>query len=145
MVVRLTQQTIDPSQAADHAPVCRVSRREADSLCRMTKFKSGITDRCRRKKTVQQVFALQHSSLSWGGAAGTHETLKLLGIACYICLLPQNKKPPLAKEKSSRLAKFFQSETLVPGMAAGPAAGLGNAASGTPAAGSAPHQSPFPA
>ena len=57
----------------------------------------------------------------------------------------QEEKPPLAKEKSSRFANFFQSETSAPGMAAGPAGIAGSAAFGTSAAGPPPFQSPFPA
>ena len=57
----------------------------------------------------------------------------------------QEEKPPLAKEKSSRFANFFQSETSAPGVAMGPAAAAGMAASLASAAGPAPFQSPFPA
>ena len=57
----------------------------------------------------------------------------------------QEEKLPLTKEKSSRFANFFQSETSAPGMAAGPAGAAGSAAFGASAAGPPAFQSPFPA
>ena len=69
----------------------------------------------------------------------------LLGSCGKVSLHLQEEKPPLAKEKSSRFANFFQSETSAPGMAMGPAAAAGNAAPVKSAAGQPPFQNPFPA
>ena len=73
------------------------------------------------------------------------EDFKLLGNFSSISLAVQEEKPPLAKEKSSRFANFFQSETSAPGVAMGPAAATGMAASGASAAGPPSFQNPFSA
>ena len=61
----------------------------------------------------------------------------------YLPLL-QEEKPPLTKEKSSRFANFFQSETSAPGAALGPGAGM-QAPGGSAAAGQSALQNPFTA